>query len=526
MSTDVRTAPVALAAPPVVAASAERSKSQRDALRSTSIIGGSTVVVLAIRTVRTKVLALLLGPTGIGIESLYDAVITMTRSVTEVGIGNAGVRQIAAAVGTNDQHRVAATVFTLRRTSLVLGLVGAAVLLLAREPISRLALGDTAHAAAIGWLGLALFFGAINTAQGALLQGVRRIRDLAMMNIVGTAVGAAVSIPVVLLWGAAGIPAYMILGAAGALVISWWYARRVRMPPAHLTSAGVAYEAGGLLKLGLAFVASGLLSTGAQFALRALVGAHAGLAAVGQFQAANALSSVYVGFILQAMGTDFYPRLTAVAERNAACNVTVNEQVEISLLLAVPGILGSLAAAPWAVQLFYSRQFGPAADILSWQLVGMLLRVVSWPMGFIMLAKGRGVLLVLTDLAAYATYVALGWLGLRRFGLPGVGAAFLGLYAFHALLTYAVARRLSDFRWSAANRRWIGLTLGSAAVALALRLTLPEPWATAITGLFAAGVGILCARSLIALIGPAEVRRYGRKLPFVRRFFVSDPVVS
>lgn len=522
MSTTSPLVPVVL---PLVAAPARsepEAGGQTEALRSTSIIGGASVVVLLIRMVRTKILAILLGPAGIGLEALYDSIVTMTRSVFDAGIGNSGVRQIAAAVGTEDYQRVATTVFTLRRTCVVLGLLGAATLYFARVPISRIALGDTTHASAVGWLALVLLFGAITSGQGALLQGVRRIRDLAKMNILGALLGAIVSIPVVFIWGAAGIPAYMIIGAVGAFGISWWFARQVRMPATTLAAPAVAREAASLLKLGLAFVVTGLLSTGALFALRALVAGHFGIDGAGQFQAANALSSVYVGFILQAMGTDFYPRLTAVANRNDACNRTVNEQVEISLLLALPGILVSLALAPWIVQLFYTRQFSAAATILAWQLAGMLLRVVSWPMGFIMLAKGRGALLVATDLAAYSTYIGLAWVGLWLFGLPGAGMAFLGLYLFHSVLTFAVARRLSGFRWTAGNLRLIALAVACAALALALRLLLPDPWATAASSLLAAGIATYCVRALGRLVGLPEIRRYRDKLPFLgalaRRF--------
>ena len=88
------------------------------------------------------------------------------------------------------------------------------------------------------------------------------------------------------------------------------------------------------------------------------------------------------------MGADFYPRLTAVASDNAECNRLVNEQAEIGLLLAGPGVLATLTFAPLVIALFYSAKFGPAVEILRWICLGMTLRVASWPMGFILLAKG------------------------------------------------------------------------------------------------------------------------------------------
>lgn len=77
------------------------------------------------------------------------------------------------------------------------------------------------------------------------------------------------------------------------------------------------------------------------------------------------------------MGTDFYPRLTAVAEDNAQCNRLVNEQTEVGLLLAGPGILATLALAPLVLVIFYSSRFVAAVGVLRWICLGTLLQVVT-----------------------------------------------------------------------------------------------------------------------------------------------------
>ena len=483
-----------------------------EALKSTSIIGGSAAIVILIRMVRTKVLAVLLGPAGIGLEAIYDSIISLARIGVDMGISSSGVRQIASAVGSGSQATIAGTVFTLRRVCLVLGIVGAAALFFMREQVSRLTFGSADHAFDIGLLSVILLFVALTGGQGALLQGMRRIGDLAKMNILGAVVATALSIPIVYIWGLQGIPAYLVLTAAVGVLISWSYARRIRIEPIKVPPRQVATEAASLLKLGLAFVSTGLMSTGALFLLRIFVTREAGVDGAGQFQAANAISMVYVGFVLQAMGTDFYPRLTAVADDNRRCNKLVNEQAEISILLALPGVLATLALAPWVIQFFYSSKFHIAGEILCWQVAGMFLRVLSWPMGFIVLAKGRAAVFFWTDLAAYSVYVALGWFGLKLFGLPGTGMAFLGLYIFHWCMIFAVVRRICGFSWSPTNIRLSLLGVITAAITLWVRLKLPEPWATIIGCSLALVTGLYCLRTLVLLVGVEEINKYTRKI--------------
>ena len=173
-----------------------------------------------------------------------------------------------------------------------------------------------------------------------------------------------------------------------------------------------------------------------------------------------------------------------------------------------------MALAPWLIQLFYSAKFQIAGEILSWQIGGMFLRALSWPIGFIVLAKGRAAVLFWTDFAAYSVYVALGWVGLGLFGLPGTGMAFLGLNIFHWCIIFAVVRRISGFSWSSANRRLSLLGISTASITLWVRLQLPEPWATIIGCSLAIVTGLYCLRTLVVLVGVDEINRYTRKIGF------------
>jgi PST family polysaccharide transporter len=158
-----------------------------------------------------------------------------------------------------------------------------------------------------------------------------------------------------------------------------------------------------------------------------------------------------VGFILQAMGADFYPRLTASADDNAACNRLVNEQAQVGLLLAGPGVIASLTLAPLVIALFYSTKFGAAVEILRWICLGTMLQVISWPMGYVIVAKAKRGLFIGCEIAWGIVSICLAWVCIAYFGLAGAGIAYFGSYIFHGAMLWCIVKRLSGFRWSRDN---------------------------------------------------------------------------
>jgi enterobacterial common antigen flippase len=335
------------------------------------------------------------------------------------------------------------------------------------------------------------------------------------MNVLGAFFGLCTGIPLVYFFRQQGIVPSLIAVAATTILTSWWYSRKIEIQVPSVTFVEVRNEASALLKLGSAFMVSGMMTMGVAYAVRIIVLRRVGVDATGLYQSAWTLGGLYVGFILQAMGADFYPRLTASANNNKECNRLVNEQTLVGLLLAGPGVLATLTFAPLIVALFYSVKFGAAVAVLRWICLGVTLQVISWPMGFIIVAKGKQNLFVASELAWTAVAISLAWLCVKRFGLDGAGIAFFGSYLFHAFLSYLIARALSGFRWSHENMRTGLFILSLISLVFCACYLLPLLWATSI-GIVAVVVStVYSIRTLATWVSfeslPGPIRRILRR---------------
>lgn len=477
-------------------------------LRASAIIGGAHGLNYLVGLVRIKVVAVLLGPAGIGLIGLYQSVTTVVGTVAGMGIGSSGVRDVAKSHALGDVDESARTMLIVKRLAWLTGILGWLLTAALAYPLSLWILGDHAHAVPLALLGSTVLLGSLTSARNALLQGVRRIGDIARVNVYAMLINTALAVALYAWLRQEGIVPVLVVTALVSLTVAHWFARRVELPPPVLSWRATLVGARGLLALGSAFMWSGLLVAGLDMFTRSLITRQFGIELAGQYQAAWMLSGMFAGFILSAMGTDFYPRLTSViSDRRQAVRV-VNEQTEIGLLLAFPGLVGTLVLAPLIVHTLYSTEFLPAAEILPWFVIGVFGRVVSWPLGFIMLAAGKSRWFAGTETLFITLQLGLVVWFVPFFGPLGAALAFALNYLAYTIGMLWVAQRLIGFSWATGVIKLICLST--------ILMVLAALMAFFLTPAFRYGVGTILTIFALAMSLRGLVQRLGQGHGLVR----------
>lgn len=432
------------------------------------------MIGVGVALLRTKVAALLLGPAGVGLIGLFTNLVTTASTVGGLGFGNVGTRQIVHATVENDETRIVTARRALFWGSLGLAALSAGSFWGLRNVMAQLVLDDQLLASDIGWLAIAVALSIGAASQKALLNGMRKIGDIARVSVGSALLSTVLGIGALFLYGRAGIVAFVVAAPLASFVLGHWYVSRLpKMQRTPVRVRPLMREWGDLARLGFAFMVAGLAGTIGQLFVRLLVQNELGVEALGHFHAAWSISMTYIGLVLTAMGTDYYPRLTAVIEDPDAVNRLVNEQMEVALLLAAPILLAMLGLAPWIVELLYTSQFGDAVEVLRWQVLGDVLKIASWPLGFILLAAGSGKSFVWTQWLQIATFGGLSFVLLPMLDLVATGVAFLGMYGVGLSLNFALAKRRTRFRFSS-HALWLLCALTSVSVLLFLAASLSK----------------------------------------------------
>lgn len=417
--------------------------SHREIFRSSAIIGGSSAINIAIGIIQVKVLAVLLGPAGIGLLGIYQSIMTVGTTAAGCGLADSGVRQLAISKESEETLGIVRRALLFANTCL--GLLGLLAIWTFSEPIASVAFNGVVKASDVRWLGVGVFLGLVATSQTTLLRGLRRIGDLARVTVLSALFTAVAGILCIYIWRESGIIWFVIIAPAMSVVVASYFTRRLKTVSANYNWAQVRSQCLSMMKFGVPIMIASLLNVSALFLSRWLIIDELGVEANGQFEATWMISMTYLGFILGAMAADYYPRLTAAIGRPEAAIKLVNEQGEMAMLLGGAVILAMITLAPFVVSILFSSAFEPAGEVLRWQMLGSVLKLLTWPMGFVVLASGRSGLFIYTQFVWNAVFMLCLYFLLSRIGLLAVGVGFCVAYLVGGINVGFVAKKLIGF---------------------------------------------------------------------------------
>ncbi len=428
-----------------------KASSYKKILHATALLGGSQAINILAGLLRNKAVAWLVGTSGVGLASLYFSIAEMVRSLSGLGLEMSGMKEIATASQQGNARRTAYLVAHVRRLVRITALLGGIVCLLFSHPISLWALGSDAYQVQVMSVSVVVIFSTLQQGQMLVMQGLHHIAEVAKVTAWGNVATLLISLPLLYFFRTNGILPSLAIGTMAHYALSWFYYRSIHKSLFHSylsVSWRETWQVGkALFRLGGYLVLGAMLSTVTMLAIRGFLVERMGMDAAGLFQAVWAITNVYLMLVLRVMGGDFYPRLCGVIHRRIAGERLINEQTYVALLIITPLIISILLFSPYILHLLYSSDFQQAASLLRWQALGAFLKVLSWPMAFVLLAKGKGKHYLFSELLFFSLYYGSTQYLFSHWGLLATGIGYVVSYVGYVLLVWLWARQFIRFRF-------------------------------------------------------------------------------
>ncbi len=446
----------------------------RALFKATLTLGAATAATILINMVRVKIVALLLGPEGVGLTSQVNTLVTSLTVLLYLGLGPGVAKFLAEANAQQDVERVRRVAVTSSVTVLVVSIVGMGGAILASAPLARLTLGDPALRPLVLLAVLAVPLAVIATQGRALLQGFKQVRALALAGVISTLISFIAVVPLVYYFKVAGAVANIGIAWAANAALFWWFYRRVPGRPRLRISAFDLKVLQELVGYGAAtLTVSGALTLTALI-IRSRIIAGLGAEQNGLYQAVYALSLQYMTLVTGAMGAYSLAHLAELGDRGLIV-AEINNNLRLILLIMTPVLAAVLILRELGLVVLYSAQFLPAAPLFPLQVLGDFFQACAFAFGIALIPIGRARAYVGVNLAPTAFMLAASLVLLPLIGLQGVVLAYAIGMSIQVALGMRYLQRAIEFRTEQRNMALFARSLALLALLAGLALLPTTP---------------------------------------------------
>ena len=400
-------------------------------MEATSLFGGVQVFNILFAIVRSKFIALFIGPAGMGIASLLNSTLSLINGITNLGLDRSAVKDISFSQKNKEKEQVDRTISVLKRLAWFTAIFGALVMILASSYLSEFAFNNRDFTLAFIWIAIALFFKQISNSQLAILQGLRKLKDLARANFFGNFFGLLITVPLYYFYRIEAIVPAIIISSLLSFAFTFYYTNKLEITKSPIGISEAFSEGREMIHLGVMLSISSMISLLVAYIIQIYISQEGGVNEVGLYNAGFVILNTYVSIIFTAMATDYYPRLAAIADQIVEIRKAVFEQTYIAVLLITPIIVAFIMFAQFIIVILYSSDFTPIVKMVTWGILGMVFKAVSFSMGYIIIAKGDSKVFIKTAVGFNTLLLISNIIGYYYGGLEGLGISFFLYYIVH-----------------------------------------------------------------------------------------------
>jgi len=440
-------------------------------VRSVGLLSGQQLILMLIGATRTKIVATLLGPGGMGLLAQAVALQDVFRQASMLGAGNGFLKLVAEGAGRDDRsmlERLIPSAFALfGGLALVLG-IGCA----AGAPwLARLAFHDEGQAGLIVLVAAGLIFAVPAALLQRMLAGTLQFRACTQLAVADALVGLVAMASLVWLLGLTGAVAALVIAEVATVVIGATLVWRRVVRPRSIVLRPAAVDAAivrRLVRLAGALALASLTAAGAALVVRGAIIGHFGAEANGYYQVAWQVGQNYLGILGASLWTYGMPKVATKLHDPPAIQALQDEFLRLALAVLAPAIVVLLCTRDVWVPVLYTPAFLAAAPMLCWQLGGELIAMLRQSMNISLLPRERLGFLLFQAVFYWAGWAVLALLLLPRLGATAVALAYCAANAAALVVTFAYHHRVLGYRVRADNARLLAVTLPGFAVVVLL----------------------------------------------------------
>ena len=380
-------------------------------LKVSFILSLPVLTTLIIGTIKNKLLAVFLGPAGLGALVQINYFLNTANTVSSLGLMQGVTKYVAENQFVNDAYvRLKGILHSTTVIILYVTIPVSLLTILFSKKLSSLLLNNDSSYIFFVIIAVAIPFQVMGQIFISFIQGLKAVKSISIASISISITGLFFFIPLILFFRINGAVINILILAIISFIAFWYVTGKLvkKLTPIreHRTGSfplskgtnpfnspyvkgerGLLYSKE-LLEFGYLRFIQTSINPLTMLAIRSLIIKHLGVFSNGIYEATIAFSFLYVPIINNILWSYVYPTYCN-SKDNALLSKEVNRFLTISLLIAVPMITLIILFCSPLIKLLFSDEFLPAAAVIGIALVGDFLKVLIWPFNVVLMAKDR-----------------------------------------------------------------------------------------------------------------------------------------
>ncbi len=428
----------------------------RDLIKSVSKFSISIGINFFSSLLRNKILALAIGPIGLGVYSQVMSLSALLSALLPVGTLGL-VRYISDYYGSDKKEEIAYIIKHFFIRNLILSVIVSMIVLIFRKSISSILFSGSDFSSLLVILSIIIPLILVLNIIDIYFKSIQEINKYVLFLSVNSLVSLICTIPLIYFMGIEGAILAFLLTVILNIGVGVFILKRnnllLNFNIKKIVENSVIKK---IYQLGVAGLVSLIIQNVTFLFVRSVVADELSLADVGVFQCVYSLSAGYFGIFFTLMGNYSIPKISSLRS-DETINHELNSTITFLLILYIPLITFMFFGRTIIIPLLYSSEFTDAKYLLIYQLPAELFRAFSWVMGLWLIPKLKIKKWITFEIVFYSLFSLLSFIliSIFDFGLESISISYLISYIIFFLINFINVSKGIAFRLSNRNTRVI-----------------------------------------------------------------------
>ncbi len=404
-----------------------------------SLTAVSTLIKLLTAFITIKVVAITIGATGIALLGQLNNATSILMAFASAGITN-GVIKFTSEYKENPNVLAQFLSTAFRITTGVSVLCGLGLIIFS-EQLAFLILLQKSYAYIFIIFGCTILLYALNTLFIAVLNGFKEYKKFVWVSIATSIVGLLFSVNLIWWLGLKGALISAVTNQSIVLLLTLWIIRKAGWFTKYNFLQSFKFEFAkkyfGFTIMAITTALSGPLT---QLFIRGKAIHLLSAERAGWWEAMNRLSGMYLLIVTTSFTVYYLPRLSELNDRAELKKEIYNACKFIIPIIAI-GFVVIYVMRYWVIAILFSKDFYPMASLFSWQLAGDLFKISSFLFAFLMIAKSKTTLFVLTEVSFALLLLLLSVYFIQYNGIVGLTQGYALTYLIYLITMFGWSRK-------------------------------------------------------------------------------------